>query len=208
MARVKRVSSREVGPLMKVIFYFTQHNMAKLAGRETGDMLEPLEVYANIPGLLRGYASLEKATAKLHYLNKRLKYLAELKAATLTNCEYCIDLGSAVARRSGLSDEQLLDLAAYHTSSHFSDLEKLVLDYSVAMSQTPVAVTDALFEQLRQHFNEVQLVELTHIIALENHRGRFNLSLGIGATGFSEGMVCAMPVAATQAKVGADRLSQ
>jgi len=37
------------------------------------------------------------------------------------------------------------------------------------------------------------LVKLTHVIALENMRGRFNLALGIGAAGFSEGMVCAVP---------------
>jgi len=36
-------------------------------------------------------------------------------------------------------------------------------------------------------------VELTHVIALENARGRFNLAVGIGAAGFSEGMVCAVP---------------
>jgi hypothetical protein len=36
-----------------------------------------------------------------------------------------------------------------------------------------------------------QLIELTHVIALENMRGRFNLALGIGAAGLSEGMVCA-----------------
>jgi hypothetical protein len=39
----------------------------------------------------------------------------------------------------------------------------------------------------------VQIVELTHVIALENMRGRFNLALGIGAAGFSAGMVCAVP---------------
>jgi hypothetical protein len=31
------------------------------------------------------------------------------------------------------------------------------------------------------------------VIALENRRGRFNLALGVGAAGFSEGMVCAIP---------------
>jgi hypothetical protein len=39
-------------------------------------------------------------------------------------------------------------------------------------------------------------VELTHHIALENMRGRFNLALGIGAAGFSDGMVCAVPAPA------------
>jgi alkylhydroperoxidase family enzyme len=68
-----------------------------------------------------------------------------------------------------------------------------VLDYAVAISGTPVDVPDTLFAHLREHFDEAQLVELTYIIASENLRGRFNLALGVGAAGFSEGMVCAVP---------------
>jgi 4-carboxymuconolactone decarboxylase len=162
-------------------------------------MIEPLQMYAYVPGLLRAYGGLEQATARLHRVDKRLSDLAELKASTLTQCEYCIDLGSQIARRrSGLSDEQLLALPAYQTSALFTDLEKLVLDYAVGMSRTPVEVPDALFAALREHFDDAQLVELTHVIALENLRGRFNLALGIGAAGFSEGMVCAVPATAPQ----------
>ena len=61
------------------------------------------------------------------------------------------------------------------------------------MSRTPVQVSDELFDALRKHFAVPQLVEMTAIIAVENMRGRFNLALDIGATGFSEGMVCAIP---------------
>lgn len=68
-----------------------------------------------------------------------------------------------------------------------------MLDYAVAMTRTPVEVPDDLFNKLRLHLDEDQLVELTHHIALENLRGRFNLALGIGAAGFSDGMVCALP---------------
>ena len=42
----------------------------------------------------------------------------------------------------------------------------------------------------------IELLELTHVIALENHRGRFNLALGIGAAGFGAGAACAVPVPA------------
>ncbi len=61
------------------------------------------------------------------------------------------------------------------------------------MFRTPVDVTDALFARLRAHFDDAQLVELTYVIALENLRGRFNLALGVGPAGFSDGMVCAAP---------------
>lgn len=122
--------------------------------------------------------------------------LAELKAATLTHCEYCIDLGSQIARRSGISDDELLALAHYQGSPLFTDLEKLVLDYATGMSRTLVDVPDTLIATLREHFDDAQLVELTHVIAFENHRGRFNLALGVGAAGFSDGMVCAVPATA------------
>jgi hypothetical protein len=58
-------------------------------------------------------------------------------------------------------------------------------------------VSNELFTALRGHFDAAQLLELTHVIALENLRGRFNLAFGIGAAGFSEGLVCAVPARIT-----------
>jgi AhpD family alkylhydroperoxidase len=194
MARIPGMPARKAGPYVRLAYYFTRRGVSRLTGRSPAGMLEPIEMYAHIPGLLRGYAGLEQATAKLHHLGKRLRALAELKAATVVQCEYCIDLGSQVSRRWGLSDEELLALPSYRSSTLFSELDKLVLDYAVGLSRTPVDVPDALFAELRAHFDEAQLVELTHVIALENLRGRFNLAMGIGAAGFSEGMVCAVPV--------------
>jgi AhpD family alkylhydroperoxidase len=198
MTRIAGVSPRKAGLLVKIVYGFTRRGLGQLAGRDLEHMLEPLEVYAQTPKLLLAYAMLEWATAELHHLNTRLRCLAELKAATLTHCEYCIDLGSQASRLAGLSDKQLLALPRYRESELFTDLDKLVLEYAVGMSRTPVDVSDALFAKMRQHFNDAQLMELTHVIALENLRGRFNMALGIGAAGFSEGMVCAIPATATE----------
>jgi AhpD family alkylhydroperoxidase len=193
MARIAGVPARDAGPYVKLAYFFTRRSLAKLTAREPEHMIEPLEMYAHVPSLLKGYAKLEQATAKLHRMPRRLHALAELKAATLTQCEYCIDLGSQVSRQWGLSDEELLALPSYRTSPLFSDLDKLVLDLAVGMSSTPVEVPGTLFNELRKHLDDAQLVELTHHIALENMRGRFNLALGIGSAGFSDGMVCAVP---------------
>lgn len=193
MARISGVSPRQAGLYVKIAYHFTRRSIGKLTGRETETMIEPLQMYAHEPVLLKGYAKLEQATAKLHRLDKRLHALAELKAATLTRCAYCIDMGSAIAREWGLTDEELLALPDYSTSPLFSERDNLVLDYAVGMSRTPVDVSDALFDKLRQHFDDGQLVELTHHIALENMRGRFNMALGVGSAGFSDGMVCAVP---------------
>jgi 4-carboxymuconolactone decarboxylase len=193
MPRLAGVSDRDAGLGAKIAFFFTKRQLAKMAGRETETMLEPLRMYAHIPKLLNGYGKLEQAVAKLDLLDRRHRALAELKAATTVRCEYCIDLGSQIARRWGLSDEELLALPTYRTAASFSELDKLVLEYASAMSRTPVEVSDELFEALRAHFSSAALIELTHIIALENLRARFNLALDIGSSGFSDGMVCALP---------------
>ena len=194
MARIEPVTSSNAGLYVRVALHFTRRAIAQLTGRATARMVEPLEVYARLPELFKGYAKLEQATGKLHRLPKRLHALAGLKAATLIHCEYCIDIGSAISRRWGLTDEELLALPRYRTSPLFSELDRVVLDYAVGMSRTPVEVPDDLFNKLRQHLDDDQVVELTHHIALENLRGRFNLALGVGSAGFSEGMVCALPV--------------
>ncbi len=193
MSRIAGVQHGQAGALTRLVLKVARRKTGQLAGRETEGMIGPLEAYAHIPRLLLGYGMLEGATANLDRFPERLKVLAELKAATMTSCEYCIDIGSQIARRAGLSDEQLLALPRYRESDKFDALEKLVLDYAVGMSRTPVDVSDELFAKLRQAFDDVQLVELTNVIALENMRGRFNLALGFGSAGFSEGMVCAVP---------------
>ena len=54
--------------------------------------------------------------------------------------------------------QQLLDLAHFETSPAFSELEKLVLRYAVAMTHTPVEVPDELFAELRKHLSPQQMV--------------------------------------------------
>lgn len=197
MARIPGVTARGAGPLVRLAYLFARRQLTAVTGRSPERAIEPVEMFAHVPKLLLAYGRLEQATAKLDRVAPRLMMLAELKAATLTHCEYCIDLGSRIARRSGLTDEELLALPNHRTSPLFSELDRLVLDYAVGISSTPVDVPDQLFDRLRQHFEPAALVELTYIVSLENLRGRFNLALGIGSAGFSEGTVCAVPADTT-----------
>src|SRR5687767_12324110 len=103
-----------------------------------------------------------------------------------------MDIGSAVGRKQGVSEQQLLELDHFETSSAFSELEKLVLRYATLMTETPVEVPDELFAELRRHFSPQQLVELTSAIAWESYRARFDHAFGIEAEGYSAGAVCAV----------------
>jgi len=104
-----------------------------------------------------------------------------------------MDIGSAVGRAAGVTDAQLRALPEYRKISRFSELERLVLDYAVAMTATPVDVSETLFGDLRRHFNDEQMIELTATIAWENYRARFDHALGIEAQGFSDGAYSVSP---------------
>ncbi|HLK18431.1 MAG TPA: hypothetical protein VKT81_05720 [Bryobacteraceae bacterium] len=91
-----------------------------------------------------------------------------------------------------------MDLPQFENSLAFTEVEKLVLRYAVAMTKTPVEVSDDLFSALRRHLNERQLVELSSAIAWENYRARFNHALEIESEGFYRGALCLLPERETQ----------
>ena len=182
MARID--APRRPGPFARVAYWMSR--------RDFGKVPEPVELVAHHPGLLRGYAALEWETGRAAAVDDRLKELAQIKIAALVGCEWCLDIGSMVGARSGITEDQLRDLPRYRESPHFGDLEKLVLDYAVALTETPASVPGELFEALRARFDEKQLVELTSAVAIENYRARFNQGLGIVAQGFTSG-ACAVP---------------
>jgi AhpD family alkylhydroperoxidase len=175
--------------------------LARLAGwytrRRYGSNLTPVSVYGHHAKLLAGYGAFETAVEHSHLVDDRLKALGELKAAAMVGCEWCMDFGSDLSARQGVSEQQLRELPRYRDSDAFSEPERDVLDYATAMTRTPAEVADEQFDRLRAHMSDAQIVELSTAIAIENFRGRFNQALGIDAQGFSEGAVCVAPERAT-----------
>jgi 4-carboxymuconolactone decarboxylase len=92
-----------------------------------------------------------------------------------------------------VTEDQIFAIADHRDSEAFSEVEKLVLDYALAMSDTPVIVPDELFKQLHEHFNEAELVELTAVVAFENYLARFNRGFGVVSEDISEGAICPIP---------------
>jgi AhpD family alkylhydroperoxidase len=193
MSRIRGVKAGPSKPLLALIYAMTRRHMRQIAENQTERAIEPAEVYGHLPSVLIGYGMFVSAAEKQSNVDRHLKALATVKAAAMTHCEYCIDIASSAARKSGLSDAKLMALPRYRESEALSELEKLVLDYAVAVTRTPVEVSDELFATLRERFDERQLVELTNAIVIENLHARFNAALNIGSAGFTEGRVCAIP---------------
>ncbi|MGY0501525.1 carboxymuconolactone decarboxylase family protein [Nocardia sp. FBN12] len=142
-----------------------------------------------------GVATVAYETALLfsNRLDPRLKELAELKTAGLVACQFCLDIASALAHTSGLTEKQLTDLHWYQTSDAYTELEKLVIAFAEAMTVTPAVDIDELRETLLTHLSKAQLAELAASIAWENQRARLNQGLGVQPTGMADGLACAMP---------------
>ena len=194
MARIHGVSKDQAGPIIKLVYRFMRRGTKKMTGREAahGSGIEPLEIWARQPKMMSGMGKFQQAVRKGNTVDERLKYLVELKGAQMIGCEYCVDLGSQICRNSGLTDAELLALPRYQSSDLFTDREKAALDYTVAVMRTPVEVTDELFARVHSYFDDRQLVEITALLTLVN-LDRFNAAFGIGAAGFSDGMVCVPP---------------
>jgi len=204
MARINGVQQADAGLKVKLVYRLGPRMMKKLTGREPriGRGIEPMEIWAHQPKMMFGMGKFNQAVRKANSVDERLKNLVELKGAQMIGCEFCVDLGSQICRNSGFSDEELLALPRYRHSNLFTDREKLALDYTVAVMRTPVEVTDELFAEMKEHFTDEQLVEITALLTVVNV-DRFNAAFGIGSAGFSEGMVCVPPdrPAANPAKI-------
>ncbi len=89
--------------------------------------------------------------------------------------------------------EKVAEVLNWRDSKLFSPAERLALEYAERITYTDRQVDDALFAELKKHFTEAQIVELTAAVAMENFRSKFNPPLGVEAQGF-----CMVPTASVR----------
>lgn len=107
-------------------------------------------------------------------LPKRSLELAIVTVSLLNKCEYCVAHHAPKLAVQGVSEagaERLLD---YANHPELDDVDKLVVEYSIAVTNNWSQTRDEIFARLRRHFSEPQLVELTWRIALCGAFNRFN----------------------------------
>jgi alkylhydroperoxidase family enzyme len=172
--------------LIRVVFWISDK---KLGGRA---ML--MDLFFRHPRLLAGYIAFEQVLWSGRLVESSLKRLAEVRVASLIHCTLCMDSGTAFAKNTGISEEKLRALPFYKTSELFTENEKLVLEYADYMTQTPLEIPDAFQQNMKQHFTEAQLVEISATIAMENLRSRFYHSIGLESQEFTGGGFCVFPV--------------
>ena len=177
MARIPGVPAAHAGRLGRLLYRLTE--------RRYGAVPEPFTVLAHHPALMRAGLLAEAAYSwAARRLPRSLRELAVYRTATVVGCSWCVDFGTMLQRLEGLDVDRLAHIDDYPTSPHYSELERAVLAYTDAMTAQPMSVTDQQVASLEAALGRAGLVELTHSIALENQRARFNHALGITDQGF------------------------
>ncbi len=107
-------------------------------------------------------------------LPRRSLELALVAVSRLNECEYCVAHHGPMLAVEGMSADGVRSVLDYEDHPEMDDADRLVVEYARAVTLEPNRVRDSLFERLREHFDEPQIVELTWRIALCGAFNRFN----------------------------------
>ena len=107
-----------------------------------------------------------------------LKRLIGYITSNVAGCRYCQAHTIRAAERYGAAQEQLEHIWEYKTHPSFSDAERAALDFAYASSTIPNTVDDTISENLRQHWEDGEIVEMLGVIALFGYLNRWNDSMG------------------------------
>ena len=150
-----------------------------------GDVAEPVGVYWHNPKVLKFYFGLGQKSQKWDRCEENLKSFAHMAVASLLGCTWCLDFGYFMAHNEGLDEAKAREVPRWRESAVFTPLERDVMEYAEAMSQTPPSVTEELSARLLDALGAPALVELSAYIALANVYTRTNIAFGIEAQGFA-----------------------
>ncbi len=127
-------------------------------------------------------------------LNKRILKLVRVQASISVACPFCIDMNSFEYEKEEISDEEMSSLVKRLNPDlvkTFSLKERLALEFTSMISQTPVDVPKAFVEKLKEEFTEREIVILASTAAQVNYWARLLKSLGVPPAGFSD--QCELP---------------
>ncbi|HEX4705050.1 MAG TPA: carboxymuconolactone decarboxylase family protein [Pseudonocardiaceae bacterium] len=157
----------------------------RMSRKMLGDVAEPVEVAWHNRKVLNFSFTLGRKAQQWDACDKNLKSFAHMAAVSLVGCSFCLDLGYFMAHNEGLDEAKAREVPRWRESTVFTPLERDVMAYAEAMTQTPPTVTDEMSAQLLARLGAAALVELTAFVATANLMSRMNTAFGIESQGFA-----------------------
>jgi uncharacterized peroxidase-related enzyme len=143
-----------------------------------GPFKDQVAVLAHVPSALNHLCQMLMELKARKAVPWRYIELSIVVVSKLNACAYCVAHHSPVLATENLSAAAIAQLP---NGDHpdFDDVDRLVIDYATRVTQSSGTIPERVFEQLRRHFSEAQIVELTLRIALTGFFNRFNDALSI-----------------------------
>jgi AhpD family alkylhydroperoxidase len=171
MSRVRHIPSSEL-PAHTADIY------EKFA-QSYGPFRNQLGVLAHVPTAVTHLMGLLMELKAQKNLSWRYVELAIVTASKLNQCHYCVGHHTKPLMVEGISEKAIRLLPDYENNPGLDAIDKLVVEYTIAVTRNAQRIPDRLFDRLREHFTEAQIVELTLRIALCGFFNRFNDALRI-----------------------------
>ncbi len=138
-------------------------------------MTERLNPFKTSPAAMQPWIELGK-TILTSGLDPLLRELVMMRSAQINGCAFCIHHHLADARKYGETEDRLHLLSAWRESAHFSARERAALAWTEALTLVSrTHASDEIYEAVRAQFSEVELVQLTLLIAQTNAWNRINI---------------------------------
>lgn len=155
--------------------------------RRYGQILKPALQWGHTPKVFSALALLYGALdRKKSPIEPSLRSLITVRVSQLNWCEFCIDINSMMVLRRGNSQQKLDELANFRDSDYFTAREKVALSYAEAITLSERQVQPIDRDELKQHFSDDAIIELTAVIAFQNMSSKFNAALDVSAQGFCQ----------------------
>ena len=159
--------------------------VTRMSRKMFGEVPDPVEVTWHNRKVLNFSFSVGRKAQKWNQCDESLKSFAHMATASLIGCSFCLDFGYFAANSQGLDLTKAREVPRWRESDIFTPLERDVMEYAEAMTQTPPTVTDELSARLLEALGPAALVELTAFVALANFMARCNVAMGIESQEFS-----------------------
>jgi AhpD family alkylhydroperoxidase len=151
------------------------------AGRSYG-----INIFRSMPQRLNFYQTNSEAIQPMLMLEKYLRScglekplleLVKLRSSQINGCAYCIDMHTKDARAAGETEQRLYLLNAWPESPFYSDRERAALEWTEAVTLVSAThVPDEIYENVRRHFSEQELLNLTMAVVAINGWNRLAIS--------------------------------
>ena len=146
---------------------------------EYGPFLNQVRVFAHPPVAVKHIMGLLLELKDEQILPKRYLEIALVTVSKINECRYCVAHHTPRLIQQGLAPETAANILEPDCPG-LDTVDRLVRDYSVEVTERFQYIRDNMFEELRRHFSEEQIVELTLRISLCGFFNRFNDALMIG----------------------------